>query len=96
MSTKNTEVVDRFVNPLNLMRAKYGLPVFAIALISFTAMSFGSGVVQKIGSLLTGMYGGIFAFGYLLDPRYLTDEGLKKGLSVRDSEEDGPNEQGKQ
>lgn len=77
--------MDRFINPMNLIRANAGLPVLAIALIGFTAMSFGSGFVQKVGSLVTGMYCGILVFGYLIDPKYLTDEGLKKSAGERDS-----------
>ena len=91
MVTKDTGQRGRFINPLNLIRANAGLPVLAIALIGFTVMTFGSGAVQKIGSLVAGMYCGILVFGYLIDPKYLTEDGLKKGAGVRDSNEAGSN-----
>lgn len=75
----------QYINPMNLIRGKAGLPVLALSMMGLTAMSFGTGVVHKVGSLVTGMYLGILVFGWLLDQTYLNSAGIKKAMGMRNS-----------
>lgn len=68
-----------FLNVWRLTRPKLVVWAIAIMVPVLIANMVSTGSLETIASALAYLSGGILVYGFLLDPKYLTAEGLRRG-----------------